>query len=205
MSYNVDNWKTKPYAKKHLFCFNDRSDSKANQDGHTTSTSTIRLHLLRNSGNEPKRTNEMRDIGIHMVTTSLAAIVKDLEYWNHRTNEPASSPQEPVVQSACNRSTLPEQPALVVQDGTEPSDRKALSVQSAETLSKLKKFIEEEYDLSARMEYEAEEDDDESYDSGFYSGRRAQCVRIRDRIDELLAAEKWLTQVEHEAKRLAAD
>ena len=51
-----------------------------------------------------------------------------------RTNDSARSPQEPVVQSACNQTTLPEQPALVVQDGTEPSDRKALSVQSAAKL-----------------------------------------------------------------------
>lgn len=128
----------------------------------------------------------MENVGIELLAKNLRSMANDLDEWNKRTNDSARSPQEPVVQSACNQTTLPEQTGAVVQDGMEPSDRKALSVQSAATIA----FSVDEWRAFASVMRD------------LTWGKNCGDVwhyRVRASMDAKAA------QVEQEAKRAAAD
>ena len=51
--------------------------------------------------------------------------------------------------------------------------------------SSLKKFIREEIEVADHLRALEEDEDDESYDCGFYSGRAEQCRRIFSKLKEL--------------------
>lgn len=124
------------------------------------------------------------------------------KYGFKRTERPAVHPQEPVVQSACTEHAQTEQAAGVVKDGKEPSDRKALSVQSAAiVLNQILFWLQSQIDDTL---YEASQHQMKGELREFKQVMRGNAAYLlsRRKLEELVSKQ---AQVEQEAKCDAAD
>ena len=128
--------------------------------------------------------------------------VVDVDTLPERTNEPTCSPQQPVVQQSATFDS--EQTGVVVQGSTDEPDRKDLSVQQlAGRLDELLHWVGSEYDIACRQSKSSTTLGKHKLAQIHDAYARAM-TKVYARLSEAIQESKQ-AQVEHEAKRAAAD